>query len=75
MEMTVNDATELADAGERARIATEQLTSEGNPLRWVRSVYVPEHRTGQLVFEAPTSQAVDEASRRAGLTYRRIFAC
>jgi hypothetical protein len=75
IEMAVNDATELAEAGERARVATEQLSLECNSLRLVRSVYLPEHQTGQLVFEAPTPQAVHAASRRAGITYERIFEC
>ena len=41
-------------------------------MRWVRSVYVPEYETCLLVFEAPTAEAVDQAGRRAGLTYERI---
>jgi Nickel responsive protein SCO4226-like len=66
------DATELAAAGEQARIAAEQLTREGTAVRWVRSVYVPEEDSCLLVFEAPTPEAVDVAGRRAGLTYDRI---
>ena len=65
-------ATDLASAGERARSAAEQLTREGTSVRWVRSVYVPEYETCLLVFEAPTAEAVDQAGRRAGLTYERI---
>ncbi len=72
VELIVDDPAELAAAGERARVVAEQLTREGSPLRWVRSVYVPEEQTGQLVFEATTPQAVDAAARRAGLSYQRI---
>jgi hypothetical protein len=68
LELTAGDAT----AVERARGAAEQLTREGTPVRWVRSVYVPEEDTCLLVFEAPTAEAVDRAGRRAGLTYERI---
>jgi hypothetical protein len=74
VELTAHDAAELAIAGERARDAAEQLTREGTPLRWVRSVYVPEEHTCQLVFEATTPEAVDAASQRAGLNYKRIRA-
>jgi hypothetical protein len=56
------DAASLGAAVERA----------GTAVRWVRSVYVPERDTCLLVFEAPTAEAVERASRRAGLTYDRI---
>jgi hypothetical protein len=72
VELPAGDAADLAAAGERARSAAEQLTREGTPVRWVRSVYAPEHESCQLVFEAPTPEAVDRAGRRAGLTYERI---
>jgi len=72
VELPAGEATELAAAGERARTAAEQLTREGTAVRWVRSVYVPEHETCLLVFEASTPDAVDRAGRRAGLTYQRI---
>jgi hypothetical protein len=72
LELTAGDASHLATAGERARSAAEQLTREGTPVRWVRSVYVPEEDTCLLVFEAPTAEAVGRAGRRAGLTYERI---
>jgi hypothetical protein len=72
VELPAGDATDLAVAGERARSAAEALTREGTAVRWVRSVYAPEYETGLLVFEAPTPHAVDQAGRRAGLTYSRI---
>ncbi|MGH3103461.1 MAG: nickel-binding protein [Gaiellaceae bacterium] len=65
-------AATLAAAGERARSAAEQLTREGIPVRWVRVVYVPEDDSCFLVFEAPSSEAVVEASRRAALQHERI---
>jgi hypothetical protein len=66
------DATDLAGAGERARIAAEELTRDGEPVRWVRSVYLPEDETCLLVFEARTRDRVARASHRAGLTHTRI---
>jgi hypothetical protein len=71
-ELSPRNATELADVGERARTAAEQLTREGTAVRWVRSVYVLERQTCLLVFEAPTPDAVDRASRAAGIRYERI---
>jgi Protein of unknown function (DUF4242) len=72
LELPAGDATDLAAAGERASSAAEALTREGTAVRWVRSVYVPEHEACHLVFEARTPDAVDRAGRRAGLTYARI---
>ena len=72
LELPAGEETDLSTAGERARTAAEQLTREGTAVRWVRSVYAPEYETCRLVFEARTPDAVDEAGRRAGLTYTRI---
>ena len=72
LELPAGEATDLAAAGERARTAAEQLTREGIEVRWVRSVYAPEYETCLLVFEAATPEAVDQAGRRAALTYTRI---
>jgi Nickel responsive protein SCO4226-like len=62
----------LTVAGERARSAVEDLAREGVTVRWIRSVYVAEDDTCLLVFEAPSPEAVGEASRRAALEYERI---
>ena len=43
-------------------------------MRWIRSVYVAEDDACFLVFEAPSPDAVGEASRRAALEYPRIVA-
>jgi hypothetical protein len=72
LHLPAGDPTDLAAAGERARTAAEQLTREGTAVRWVRSVYLPEEETCLLVFEARTPDAVDQAGRRARLTYERI---
>jgi hypothetical protein len=72
LQLPAGAATELAAAGERARTAAEELTREGTAVRWVRSVYIPEHETGLLVFESRSADAVDLAGRRAGLTYARV---
>ena len=62
----------LADAAEQARVAAEQLTREGVPVRYVRSILIPGDETCFLVFEGPSAQAVGEASRRAALDYDRV---
>lgn len=65
-------AASLAVAGERARAAVEELAGEGVTVRWIRSVYVAEDDACFLIFEAPSPEAVGEASRRAALEYQRI---
>lgn len=59
---------------ERARLAAEQLTSEGTPVRCVRSIFVPEDEMCLFLYEADSMEAVREASVRAGLAFERISA-
>ena len=70
--MTAVGSDGLAVAAGRARLAAEQLTREGMPVRYVRSILIPGDETCFLVFEGPSAQAVGEASRRAALDYDRI---
>jgi hypothetical protein len=62
LELPAGDATDLAAAGELMRTVAEQLTCQGIPVRWVRSVYAPEHDTCLLVFEARTPRIVEGES-------------
>jgi hypothetical protein len=57
---------------ERARLAAEELSREGTPVRYQRSIFVPEDETCFLLFEAETIEAVREAARRAELPYERV---
>jgi len=56
----------------RVRIAAAELTREGTPVRWVRSIFVPEDETCFVLCEAATADAVRETARRAALTFERI---
>lgn len=57
---------------ERARLAAEELTREGTPVRYLRSIFVPEDETCFLLFEAGSAEAVREAAQRAALQFERI---
>jgi uncharacterized protein DUF4242 len=57
---------------DRVRAASEAMTSEGTPVRYVRSLLLCDDETCFLLFEAPSAEAVGEASRRAELSYVRI---
>jgi hypothetical protein len=72
IELRPGGANVLAASGERARAAAELLAGEGTPVRWVRSVYVPEDGSCFLVLEGASRAAVAEAGRRAGLDVVRI---
>jgi Nickel responsive protein SCO4226-like len=58
--------------GDRARLAAEQLASEGVSVRYVRSIFVPEDETCFYLYEAASPDVVREAARRAGFTTERV---
>jgi hypothetical protein len=60
------------DAGRRARAAARELSLEGTPVRWLRLTFLPDDETCFHVFEAGSADAVEEASRRAGLGPVRV---
>ena len=55
-----------------AREAAAALTAEGTPIRFVRSILVPEDETCFLMFEATSRMAVQEVARRAGCGEARV---
>jgi hypothetical protein len=61
-----------AAAAARARTAAAQMRREGMPIRVLRSFFVPEDELWFCLFEARSSDAVAEASRRAELRLGRI---
>lgn len=65
-------ATGLDRHAEGARLAAEQLTSEGTPVTYVRSIFVPEDETCFHLYEAASAEAVHEAAARAELRFDRV---
>jgi hypothetical protein len=57
---------------QRVRVAAEQLTREGTPVRYVRSIFVPDDETWFVLCEADSEEAVREAAGRADLRFERI---
>jgi hypothetical protein len=55
-----------------AREATEQLTLEGTPVCYVRSILVPEDETCFHFYLAESAEAVQAAAARASLPLDRI---
>jgi hypothetical protein len=66
------DAVAVERAAARTRLAAEQLTQEGMPVRYLRSIFVPEDETCFFLFEAASAEQVREAARRAYLSFERL---
>jgi hypothetical protein len=61
-----------AERAERARLGADALTREGRPVRYLRTIVVPEDETCYLLFEASSVDFVREATARAALPCERI---
>ena len=59
-------------AAARARSAAEAVSRAGAPVRYVRSIFVPEDETCFHVFESPSRDAVLAATERAAFAFARI---
>ena len=66
------DAGAVERGAERARAAAEELTREGTPVRYLRSIFVPEDETCFFLYEAASVDSVREAARRSNLPYDRV---
>ena len=56
----------------RAHTAAEELTQERTPVRFERSIYVPEDEICFFVFDAPTGRDAALAAHRAQLDPLRV---
>jgi len=61
----------VARATDLSRV-TEQLTTDGEPVQFVRSISLPEEETCFFLFVARSADAVREAATRAGLRFDRV---
>jgi hypothetical protein len=66
------DEAALADAVLRARRASDELTSEGKQVRYLRTMFVPADEICFQLYEAGAATTVGEATRRAEIAYERI---
>lgn len=55
-----------------ARLAAEELTGSGTPVKFVRSIFVPEDETCLFLYEAESADAVRRAAHRAELRFDRV---
>jgi hypothetical protein len=68
-----SDGAAAERGGRQARLAAEQLTREGTPVRYLRSIFVPDDETCFYLYEAASADAVREAARRASLPSERVI--
>jgi hypothetical protein len=65
-------SSDVGAAAWRARLAAEQLTREGTPVRYVRSIFTREDEFCLYLFEADSADAVRRVGTRARLEFDRI---
>jgi hypothetical protein len=66
------DAAGVERDAQRARLAAEQLSRAGTPVRYLRSLFVPLDETCLLLYEAASADAVRMAAQRAALPFDRV---
>lgn len=64
---------EALEDAQRAAIATSrQFTEGGNPVRYIRSTFVPGESRCMCLFEAATPELVREVNEAARIPYFRV---
>jgi hypothetical protein len=63
---------QVVAAATSAKTTTVQMSNEGTPIRYFRSVFVPGEDKCFCMFEGPSADTVREANDRAGLPYERV---
>ena len=64
--------TGIEAATARARRAAAEMRTEGTPVRFLRSVFVPEDESCFFLYEGPNADADRDAAGRAELTVAHI---
>ena len=62
----------LQSAGLRAKSCCLEMTQEGEPVRWIRSFFLPESGQTHCYFEASSRNVVEEANQRAKIPFVQI---
>ena len=63
---------QLAAAQQRAIATAQQMRSAGEPVRYIRSAFVPETGQCNCLFDAQDAQQVDKLNKTAGIPFDRI---
>ena len=63
---------QLVAAAARAKSTTAQMTSEGTPVRYLRSIFVPGEDKCFCLFDGPSADVVEKANERARVPFERV---
>ena len=67
------DCEAAAAGADSARLAAEELTRHGTPVRYLSSIFVPEDETCFHLYEAISADAIREVAQRADLSFERVL--
>ena len=67
-----SDADGAQRGADAARLAAEQLTREGTPVEFVRSIFIPRDETCIYVYKAGSIEAMQAALARTTLRFERV---
>ena len=63
---------QLGAAQEAAIETSEQFTSDGKPVRYIRSTWVPDESKVMCLFEAESADLVKQVNEAANIPFTRI---
>jgi hypothetical protein len=66
------DAAARGRSVRRARPAAEEQTRQGRPVRYLRSMYLPDLETCFVLYEAESSEAARRAAAIAAIGFERV---
>jgi Protein of unknown function (DUF4242) len=62
-----------AGTADRAALAAQEMQREGTPVRYLRSIFIPQDETCFHIFEARSEKDVRDAAERAGIRAERVL--
>lgn len=72
LERPVEGWGDLQQAAAGAREAARAVQAEGIPVRFLRSIFVPEDESWFLLYEGPSPAAVRQAAERSAAAVARV---
>jgi hypothetical protein len=63
---------QLAAAQQAATATAQQFTDKGNPVRYIRSTFIPDESRCMCLFEAANAEVVEEVNEEAQIPYTRV---
>jgi hypothetical protein len=66
------DAAARGRSVRRARLAAEEQTRQGTPVRYLRSMYLPDEETCFLLYEAESAEAARRTAALAAIAFEQV---